>query len=453
MSRNTDLSTQTFHITNADDILSVEYENRVVLTASETFVPPAAATAIRFTAVGGGGAGIGTTGGAGAGLFQKTFYAPWVGVTTSFVLTIGAAEGDTTLADSAGTSLAKAFGATGISDTNPVGVGGTSCGGDLNTSGSPGGIGVGGASGGLIADSVYDDTYAGRWRYFQESITNENLKNYIISNFYISGGSENSIGIGTAACYTVLNQVIDGTATSSLPAGLFSNGFDSCSLPCSVSFTNAPGVGGKGGYGGNGGSGSRGQCALVGNPVTCGQAGSGGDGGYGGNGGNGGCFQRRCCNGPTIAFIGCPGGAGGYGGNGGRGGDGAGCIAGGYSCSGAGGAGGFGGHGGCGGCAGIQPCACRCCVTAAAGGAGGFGGGGGRGGNATFTMCNPGPGVCCSGTQGMGGCGGAGGYGGGGGGMGCSFCPAYTCDCISARSGAGGAGAIIVEWTTKKVTN
>ena len=450
MSRNTDLSTQTFHITNTDDILSVEYENRVILTASETFVPPAAATAIRFTAVGGGGAGIGTTGGAGAGLFQKTFYAPWVGVTTSFVLTVGAVEGDTTLADSAGTSLAKAFGATAISDTNPVGVGGTSCGGDLNTSGSPGGIGVGGASGGIIADSVYDDTYAGRWKYFQESITNQNLKNYIISNFYISGGTEAIVATGN----TVRSQVIDGTATSSVPAGLFSNGFDACSLQCSTIFTNVPGKGGKGGYGGNGGKGSNGQCSTTPAPASFACAGIGGDGGYGGDGGTGGCFNRRCSNGPTIAYIGCPGGAGGYGGNGGRGGDGFGQVAGGYSCSGCGGAGGFGGHGGCGGCAGPGLCACMCCVTAGAGGAGGFGGGGGRGGNATFTMCTPGNGLaCCNGTQGMGGCGGTGGYGGGGGGMGCSYCPAHTNDCISARSGAGGAGAIIVEWTTKKVTN
>ena len=451
MSRNTDLSTHTFHLTNVVDILSIEYENRVILTASETFVPPAAATAIRFTAVGGGGAGIGTTGGAGAGLFQKTFYAPWVGVTTSFVLTVGAVEGDTTLADSAGTSLAKAFGATAISDTNPVGVGGTSCGGDLNTSGSPGGIGVGGASGGIIADSVYDDTYAGRWKYFQESITNQNLKNYIISNFYISGGTEAIVATGN----TVRSQVIDGTATSSVPAGLFSNGFDSCGLQCSASFTNVPGQGGKGGYGGNGGNGSNGQCqtnpAL---PQSFGCAGCGGDGGYGGNGGNGGCFHRYCtASSSPIGRIGCPGGDGGYGGNGGNGGCGSSTNCGAPPTSGAGGAGGFGGHGGCGGNANYGTMSCRSCVCARCGGTGGFGGGGGRGGNALFTICTPGVGICCPGTQGMGGAGGTGGYGGGGGGMGCSYCPAYTCDCISARSGAGGGGAIIVEWTTKKVTN
>jgi len=433
MSRNADLSTQTFNIKNATDVLTLEFENRVVLTGSETFVPPAAATAVRFTAVGGGSAGIGTTAGAGAGLFQKTFYAPWTGDYASFQLTVGAVEGDTILANNSGTSLARAFGATAISGTNPIGVGGTSCGGDLNTSGSPGGTspGVGGASGGLIADSTYDSTYAGRWKYFQESITNESVKNYIIGNFYISGGTETAVAIGTIGDYTIVTQEIDGQATGGMPAGLFSNGYDACTLPGCNTFTGADGKGGKGGYGGNGGCGAIGRSNTVPQPGCFYCAGSGGDGGYGGDGGTGGYYQCYCPSGAALALLGCPGGAGGYGGNGGAGSPGCGC----YfvpSTGGCGGTGGFGGHGGRGGHAATHACG-TLYIAGGNGGTGGFGGGGGQGG------CS----ACAYG------CGGAGGYGGGGGAMN----PATNYPGCGDRSGPGGTGAIIVEWTTKEIIN
>jgi len=433
MSRNTDLSTQTFNTKNANEVLTLEFENRIILTSSQTFVPPTAATAVRFTAVGGGGDALIYVGGAGAGLFQKTFYAPWVGLTTSFQLTVAAAGGDTTLADSAGTSIAKAFGATAIDGSNPVGVGGTSCGGELNTSGSPGGSspGVGGASGGLIADSTYDSEYAGRWKYFQESIRNDNLKDYIIGNFYLSGGSVSIAGLGTN---TVVAQQIDGKASGGIPAGLFSDGYDACTYTLSTTYTGTCGKGGDGGYGGNGGTGAAGRSASCPQPgpLYCYSGGPGGDGGYGGDGGCGGSFITYCAlSGGQLATSGCPGGAGGYGGNGGNGRPGSGCA---FvpACGGAGGTGGFGGRGGNGGNGSCHGCG-YAYVSGGTGGTGGFGGGGGVGG---FSCC-------CRG------CGGVGGYGGGGG----ALNPTTTNTGCTARYGVGGAGAVIVEWTTRELKN
>jgi len=441
MSRNTDLSAASIVVKSNENITSLDFEHRILITSNTTFVPPAAATAIRFTAVGGGGNGSGYTSGAGAGLFQKTIYGPWTGTNTNFQLTIGAAEGITTLANCAGTSIAKAFGATAISGPNPVGVGGTSCGGDLNTSGSPGGQatcmctghlgGVGGASGGLIADSIYDETYAGRWAYFKESISNENVKNYVLNSFYLSGGTATAIGLGTAGDYIVLSQVIDGIqpSSASLPAGLFTSG-----APGTASNNGCNRHGVPGGYGGDGGYGAQGIQQCTGNPTTCTVGGNGGNGGYGGNGGCGGRYQ---VNQPYAFYIqGCRGGDGGYAGSGGTGGLGCcGCLSCGEksSISGLGGCGGFGGAGGQGG----SNCNPACTNKAGCGGVGGFGGGGGAGGSGFVGNGN----------------GGNGGYGGGGGAVGYSVCCTAWVNCTNISAGSGGTGAVIVEWTTKPLTN
>ena len=161
----------------------LNFENRLQITATTTFPVPLNAKAIKFTAVGGGQAGVGTTGGPGGGYFDKIFYAPFTGLTTSFVLTVGAVGGNTTLGNSAGTVLATAFGATAIDGANPVGIGGTASGGDINSNGSPGGTspGRGGASGNAFGNGVYNPTYAGRWVYYRESLVNDNIKNYILT--------------------------------------------------------------------------------------------------------------------------------------------------------------------------------------------------------------------------------------------------------------------------------
>ena len=242
------------------DPLNLQFENRVIVTSNTTFVVPANTKALKFTAVGGGGAGAAQTGGAGGGYFEKSFYAPFTGLTTSFQLTIGAAGGNTVLANSAGTTIATAYGATAIGAGATVGVGGTATGGDINSQGSPGGTspGVGGASGCMFGAGQYNSTYAGRWLYFKESLVNTNILNYLLVR-----GNFNNIGVsGTSG------------ATGS-PGGFGGNGGPS-SGPAST--------GGAGGFGGNGGS-------------STGPA-----GGLGGSSGFGGESYSRCRR-PCLLFI------------------------------------------------------------------------------------------------------------------------------------------------------
>jgi hypothetical protein len=167
----------------------LEFENSVTFTTTTTFVVPPTATAVKFIGVGGGQAGTASTGGPGGGYFEKTFYAPFTGITTSFILTVGAAGGNSTLAYSNGTVIATAYGAGAISGTNPVGVGGTSGGGDVNSNGSPGGTspGVGGAAGGPFGDGVYNATYAGRWVHYNESFNNQNMVIYKLLESHANG--------------------------------------------------------------------------------------------------------------------------------------------------------------------------------------------------------------------------------------------------------------------------
>ena len=370
--------------------LNPQFENQVIITSSTTFVVPPETKAIKFTAVGGGQAGTASTGGPGGGYFEKTYQEPFTGLTTSFQLTIGAAGGNTVLADSAGTTIATAFGATAISAPNPVGVGGTASGGDVNHNGSPGGTspGVGGASGGKFGDGIYDATYAGRWVYFQESLINDTVKNLFLGSYYANGGVSFAgySAPGSDLFGTVNRKSSPITGTGAI-GGLFGDGGDSV-----VPSPSGAGLGGFGGNGGNGGSG------IPGSPTANQNGSPGGSGGFGGNGGNGG-------NGFPPGRPGGNGGTGGFGGNGGNGGDGA-------AINGPGGDGGAGGFGGFGGTGGTSP---GPGTNGGDGGAGGFGGGGG--------VSAP-----------IGGVGGTGGYGGGGG--------------KGVTGGSGGAGAIIVEWTT-----
>lgn len=342
MSRNFSLDSISQSIFSGLRNNELEFENRIIISANTTFVVPAGTKAIKFSAVGGGQAGTASTGGPGGGYFEKTFYAPFTGLTTSFQLTVGAVGGNTVLANSAGTTIATAFGATAIGAANPVGVGGTSSGGDVNYNGSPGGTspGVGGASGGKFGSGVYDSTYAGRWVYLRESFTNDNVRNFLITSYYANGGAAAAgavpgTPIGVSLFGTVGHQPgTAGIGDRGFAGGLYGPG--GAGGPSSP--TTNPGPGGAGGFGGDGGSG------LAGGPGGIGGNGGsgtfGGDGGFGGNGGVGGPGS---------------GGDGGFGGAGGN-------VPGGGV--GSGGPGGFGGGGGSGG-------------NPGGGGPGGFGGGGG----------------------------------------------------------------------------
>lgn len=252
MSRNINLDTITLNLFNSNKSNQLFFENRILITSTSTFVVPPAAKVVKFTAVGGGEAATTTVGGPGGGYFEKTFYAPFTGITTSFQLTVGAAGGNSVLAYSDGTTIATAFGAVAISAPEPIGVGGGASGGDLNSVGSPGGSspGVGGAGGGPFGDSVYNSTYAGRWLYHQESFTNDNIKNYYIINGHINGtgpSSWNSPLFGDSGFASPLG-INDGTAgTTPTNAGFGGGGL-----------AVNPGPGGSGGYGGGGGAGSSG---------------------------------------------------------------------------------------------------------------------------------------------------------------------------------------------------
>jgi len=428
MSRNFDSSTRLSNTTNFSRYspLQLDFESQILITSNTTFVVPPNAKAVKFTAVGGGQAGVGTTSGPGAGYFEKTFYGPFIGLTTSFQLTIGAANGgNTILANSAGTTLATAFGATAIGTGATVGVGGTAFGGDINSQGSPGGItpGVGGASGGALGNSVYDSTYAGRWIYFKESIVNDSVRNYFVNTLELSRGSRvTSIGFNTLGAITAqYGAAISNSGPGATVAGLFANG----------SAGPYPGqAGGAGGFGGNGGPGGF---------SPPGNLGAGGPGGFGGNGGDGGA-----------------GGAGGYGGNGGS----ATNPNSAPSGQGNGGAGGYGGAGGSanpGRNAGIVPQPSGppfvTFIGAGAGGIGGpggFGGGGGRSGNGgTGTAAAPYIPAPSNRNGGPGGPGGPGGYGGGAGaaGLGGIGGPAAG---ANGTLGNGGPGAVYIEWTMKE---
>ena len=400
--------------------LQLDFESQILITSNTTFVVPPNAKAVKFTAVGGGQAGVGTTSGAGAGYFEKTFYAPFTGLTTSFQLTIGAANGgNTILRDSAGTTIATAFGATAIGAGATVGVGGTASGGDINSQGSPGGItpGVGGAAGGPLGNSVYDSTYAGRWIYFRESIVNDNVRNYLVNTLEASRGSRvtsvgfNSLGVITAQYGALISPSGPGATVS----GLFANGT----------------AGGAGGFGGNGGAG----------PYP---SGNGGPGGYGGNGGPGTSPSGR-------------GGDGGYGGSGGAG---AGNPYGPNRNGGSGGSGGYGANGGQGGSGGGGsyspfPGSSITAGPGGPGGPGGFGAGGGRGGAGGSGLAGPyapNPTAAPARPGGPGGSGGSGGFGGGGGASGAGGLAGSPPSTAGSNGpvGNGGAGAVYIEWTTKE---
>jgi hypothetical protein len=252
MSRNLNSNSTFINLVNANRGNTLFFENRILVTSSSTFAVPPKAKVIKFTAVGGGQAGTASTGGPGAGYFEKTFYAPFTGITTSFVLTIGAAGGNTILAYSNSTTIATAYGATAIGTGNTVGIGGTAGGGDVNTNGSPGGTspGVGGAAGGPLGDSVYNSTYAGRWIYYDEKFVNDNVKNYYIINGHVSGigsFSWNSPLFGDSGFASSL-ELHDGRAgTTPTNAGFGGGGL-----------VVSPGTGGAGGYGGGGGEGTTG---------------------------------------------------------------------------------------------------------------------------------------------------------------------------------------------------
>lgn len=335
MSRNFSLDSISQSIFSGFRNNELEFENRIIISANTTFEVPAGTKAIKFSAVGGGRPGTALTGGPGGGYFEKTFYAPFTGLTTSFQLTCGAAGGNTVLANSAGTTIATAFGATAIDAANPVGVGGTSSGGDVNYNGSPGGTspGVGGASGGKFGSGVYNSTYAGRWVYLAESFTNDNVKNFLLTSYFASGGAGTA---GGSAGNVTNDQGPAPTATVGFNGGLFGPGGSGGS----GSPVANPGYGGAGGFGADGGVGFRGGPGGLG--------GSGGPGGFVGGGPGGFGAPGGFSGSPTIGG----GGPGGFGGAGGPG-----------NAPAGGGPGGFGGGGGPG---------------SPAGGAGGFGGGGGK---------------------------------------------------------------------------
>lgn len=317
MSRNIDLSSI---ITNFGrkgiNPLEFDFENQLTITSNTTFVVPPNTKAIKFMAVGGGQpgtagtftsnplSGIGT-GGPGGGYFEKTFYAPFVGLTTSFQLTVGAIGGNTVLANSAGTTIATAFGATAVGVGATVGVGGTASGGDINANGSPGGRspGVGGASGGMYGSGQYNSTYAGRWVYLSESITNDGTKNHIISNYFLSGGgSIEAVGIGTAGVAPIGAGGAGGAGKLYVSGG-----------------AGGSGVGADGGAGGPGGFGAAGGAGGPGGPSSS-TGGTGGAGGPGGFGGGGGAGAPTSVSPSVNAGSGGNGAPGGFGGGGGAGG-------------------------------------------------------------------------------------------------------------------------------------
>lgn len=511
MGRISDLTTKVFNVFNINRNNNLVFENRILITSTSTFTVPKNTKAVKFTAVGGGQAGVGQTGGPGAGYFEKTFYAPFEGATSSFQLTVGAANGgNTVLSDSLGATIATAYGATAISPSNPVGIGGTSEGGDINTKGSPGGSspGVGGASGSHFGDGVYNSTYAGRWVHFREGFTNQNIAKYILLNSHYSGqgssdswnsssyiggpgglaynspptpptgpGSTGSTGAGGGGGSVPFPPGQPGgtggtggaggvgaspTATSSNSSGFAgSSGISGSAGPA--------GRGGTGGNGGTGGPGRPGANSVLGYPPfnapypsTRGQpggnGGTGGTGGVGGPGGPGG-----------VGALGAAGGFGGFGGTGGAGGDG-----------GQGGTGGNGGSGGSGGTGGqpwfarspqsynypfplrqVIPGSTGGTGTGGAGGQGGIGGPGGPGGPGGFgSGGGPGGPGGIAGSGGTGGNpggspntttvsngnGGSGGQGGYGGGGGAVG--TATAPASPGSGGSGGPGAFIVEWTT-----
>jgi hypothetical protein len=275
----------------------LNFENRIQITSTTTFVVPPNTKAIKFTAVGGGQAGTAapsptpSTGGPGGGYFEKTFYGPFVGLTTSFVLTVGAAGGNSTLGNSSGTVLATAYGATAISGPNPVGVGGTATGGDINSNGSPGGTspGVGGASGGPFGPSAYNATYAGRFVYLAEFFTNDNVKNFLITNASAAGGSNISGNSSVGSVGSAATSGTGGAGGAGSDGGLFTpGGTGGAGAPASGN-GGPGGPGGAGGFGAPGGPGGRGgPGAPTGGPGGAGGAGGfGAPGGAGGPGGNG----------------------------------------------------------------------------------------------------------------------------------------------------------------------
>lgn len=239
MSRNIDSNLSSY---NLIPDFPLEFENSVTFTSTTTFVVPPTTKAVKFIGVGGGQAGTASTGGPGGGYFEKTFYAPFTGITTSFILTVGSAGGNTTLAYSNGTVIATAYGAVAISGTNPVGVGGTAGGGDVNSNGSPGGTspGVGGASGGPFGNGVYNSTYAGRWVYYNESFNNENILIYKVLE-------ANAAGRGNVFDQSILNN-FDATGIGTV--GGFGGG------GISPAGAAAAGGGGGGAGGGAGGAGA-----------------------------------------------------------------------------------------------------------------------------------------------------------------------------------------------------
>jgi len=235
MSRIIDTNLNSYNLTPD---FPLEFENSVTFTATTTFVIPPTTKAVKFIGVGGGQAGTASTGGPGGGYFEKTFYAPFTGITTSFILTVGAAGGNSTLAYSNGTVIATAYGATAIGTGATVGIGGTAEGGDINTKGSPGGTspGVGGASGGPFGDSVYNATYAGRWVYYNESFNNQNIVIYKLLESHANGR-------GNVFDQSILNN-FDATGIGTV------GGFGGGGLAGGV------GAGGSGGFGGGGGNGT-----------------------------------------------------------------------------------------------------------------------------------------------------------------------------------------------------
>lgn len=411
MSRVTDFATSVFNTINQSRNNGLSFENNILVTSNTTFEVPPNTKAVKFTVVGGGGDSVLDTGGAGAGYFEKTFYAPFVGLTTSFQLTVGSAPGgNSVLAYSNGTTIATAFGATAISPTAPVGIGGTASGGDINSNGSPGGTspGCGGASGGVFGPSVYNTTYAGRWKYFKESFINDNVKNYILTNYYTTTGGTTNVAV-TTANVILSGGLVEQSAfnTKGINGGLFGPGAPGQPSPSATPL--GPVSGGIGGYGGNGGAGGSYSFPYGSGQYGGGRGGIGGDGGpgnpggAGGFGGNGGDGSSNLTPNPTGPYNnGFPGGAGGHGGRGGDGGPGTGI----FGNSGRGGLGGFGGGGGVAGDSSTPPGA----PTLGQGGQGGYGGGGGRAGKWTSPFAPPAT------------------YG---------------------NPGLGGAGAFIVEWTTQ----
>lgn len=447
MSRNFSIGSNFLNFFNQERAGALEFENSLLVESSRTFVVPAGAKVIKFTAVGGGQAGAGITGGPGAGYFEKTFYAPFTGITTSFILTVGAANGGNTILKYAdNTTIATAYGASAISDSNPVGVGGTAEGGDYNANGSPGGTnpGVGGASGSFMGPATYDPISAGHWPGFNESLTGYALNFYR----YFKSQYSNSSGVGT---YIDYRQPSIFSAVGPAGVGTGAGG----STGPTGEFIGKSGNGGPGGTGPSGSVGGQSGAAggnggiLNANGILASLKYRSGNGGAGGNGGGGSSPNPSPTQPPRA------------GGNGGRGGD-AGVITNLFgSFGGAGGSSGNGGAGGNGGPGYIYAPGGSGDGGAGGrgydGGPGGFGGGGGRGGNA-------GPGGAAGNypgrtgaPAGVAGNGGTGGYGGGGGAYGLgaeggngSSPPPQPPGSPSSPGvvGQGGPGAFIVEWTT-----